>query len=263
MTTAHQEPIRILILNPNSSKSMTDGMAKSISSLHLPDNIEITYYTASTSCPASINNGTDLDTSASVVLQDLSSNLQLLKDHDAVLVCCYSVHRLVPGLSELAASNGFSLSVTGIFEASVLTSLSLLTGPTKKWGIVTTGKYWEEHLTVGIKKFLGQEEEGGNNTKFAGVQTTGLDAGDFHGDIPKEVIDAKLAEATRKLLQAGDVECVVMGCAGMAGLEQIIRRTAIKEYGEERGKKVMVVDGVRAGVGLVAEMVKNRIMFTQ
>lgn len=115
---------------------------------------------------------------------------------------------------------------------------------------------------MGVKKFLGQEEEG-SNARFTGVQTTGLDAGDFHGDVPKEVIDAKLAEATRQLLQAGDVECVVMGCAGMAGLEQIIRRTAIKEYGEERGKKVMVVDGVRAGVGLVAEMVKNRIMFTQ
>ncbi|KAK3493582.1 Asp/Glu/hydantoin racemase [Neurospora crassa] len=262
MSTAQRERIRILILNPNSSKSMTDGMTKSISSLHLPDDIKVTYYTAPTSCPASINNGTDLDTSASVVLQDLSSNLQLLKDHDAVLVCCYSVHQLVPGLSELASSNGFPLSVTGIFEASVLTCLSLLTGPTKKWGIVTTGKYWEEHLTVGVKKFLGQEE-GVNNAKFAGVQTTGLDAGDFHGDIPKEVIDAKLAEATKKLLQAGDVECVVMGCAGMAGLEQIIRRTAIEVYGEERGKKVMVVDGVRAGVGLVAEMVKNMRMFTQ
>ncbi|KAK3352155.1 Asp/Glu/hydantoin racemase [Neurospora tetraspora] len=259
--SSQQEKIRILILNPNSSKSMTGGMEKSISTLNLPDNIEISYYTAPSDSPASINDGTDVQTSASVVLNDLGSDPQDLKDYlDAVLVCCFSVHPLVPRLSELASSNDFPLSVTGIFEASVLTSLSLLTGPTKKWGIVTTGKYWEDHLTLGVKDFLGHE---GNNEKFAGVQTTGLNAGDFHGDIPKEVIDAKLVDATKKLLQAGDVECVVMGCAGMAGLEQIIRRTAIEEYGEERGKKVMVVDGVRAGVGLLAEMVKNRRMFTQ
>ncbi|CCC13427.1 unnamed protein product [Sordaria macrospora k-hell] len=223
-----QKKIRILILNPNSSQSMTEGMKKAISSLNLPDTIKIDYYTAPTG-PASINDGDDVQKSAQEVLKDLSPN--------------------------------------GIFEAATLTSLSLLTGPTKKWGIVTTGKFWEDHLITGVHEFLGYAADGEEgypkNWKFAGVQTTGLNAGDFHGDIPQEEIDDRLVEATKKLLQAGDVECVVMGCAGMAGLEQIIRRTAIEEYGEERGKKVMVVDGVRAGVGLLAEMVKNRRMFTQ
>lgn len=156
--------------------------------------------------------------------------------------------------------------MTGIFEAAVLTSVSLLTGTAKKWGIVTTGKFWEDHLTEGVHQFLGYPP-GDNgypdNAKFAGVQTTGLNAGDFHGDIPKEKIDAKLVEATKRLLRAGNVGCVVMGCAGMAGLEQIIRRSAIEEYGEKEGKEVMIVDGVRAGVGLLADMVKNRRMFTQ
>lgn len=35
--SSQQEKIRILILNPNSSKSMTGGMEKSISTLNLPD----------------------------------------------------------------------------------------------------------------------------------------------------------------------------------------------------------------------------------
>ncbi|KAK1777055.1 hydantoin racemase [Copromyces sp. CBS 386.78] len=260
-----QEKIRILILNPNSSKSMTDGMEKSISSLNLPDHIQIQYYTAPSSSPASINDGHDVQTSAAEVLKDLQPD-DLRQNQDAIIVCCFSVHPLVPKLSELLGP--ISISVTGIFEAAALTSLSLLTGrPTnKKWGIVTTGTYWEDHLTRGVHEFLGYGagENKNKNYKFAGVQTTGLNAGDFHGEIPPEEIDAKLAEATRRLLRtSADVECVVMGCAGMAGLEQIIRRTAIEEYGEEKGRKVMVVDGVRAGVGLLVEMVKNRRMFTQ
>ncbi|KAH7634101.1 Asp/Glu/hydantoin racemase [Sordaria sp. MPI-SDFR-AT-0083] len=262
-----QKKIRILILNPNSSQSMTEGMKKAISSLNLPDTIKIDYYTAPTG-PASINDGDDVQKSAQEVLKDLSpngQNSQLLQSNDAVLVCCFSDHPLVKRL--ISDFPSIPLSVTGIFEAATLTSLSLLTGPTKKWGIVTTGKFWEDHLITGVHEFLGYAADGEEgypkNWKFAGVQTTGLNAGDFHGDIPQEEIDDRLVEATKKLLQAGDVECVVMGCAGMAGLEQIIRRTAIEEYGEESGKKVMVVDGVRAGVGLLAEMVKNRRMFTQ
>ncbi|KAK3388256.1 Asp/Glu/hydantoin racemase [Sordaria brevicollis] len=262
--SASPDEIKILILNPNSSASMTEGMQKSISTLNLPDNITLTYYTAPSSSPASINDGADVQLSASVVLNDLgSSSSSLLQNHDAVLVCCFSIHPLVTKLTEYASSNlTSSLSVTGIFESSLLTSLSLLTSPSRKWGIVTTGKFWESHLTSGVKDFLGQSQPS-QNEKFAGVETTGLNAGDFHGDIPQSVIDAKLAEATRRLLKRGDVECVVMGCAGMAGLEEIIRRVAVEEYGEERGRKVMVVDGVRAGVGLLGEMVRWRRMFSQ
>lgn len=270
MTSKSQkDDIRILILNPNSSKSMTEGMEKSISSLNLPDNIKFDYYTAP-SGPASINDEQDLNDSTIAVFNHLVGEDQYsrLKSNDAVLVCCFSEHPLVSKLSEEAAKNNIPLlSVTGIFEAATLASLSLLTGPRKTWGIVTTGKFWEDHLTIAVHEFLGyaRGEEGyPKNWKFAGVQTTGLNAGDFHGNIPPEEIHAKMAEATKRLLGTSEnVECVVMGCAGMAGLEQIIRRTAIEVYGEEKGKKVMVIDGVRAGVGLLAEMVKNRSMFTQ
>ena len=184
-----------------------------------------------------------------------------LKDYNAILVACYSVHPLV----QLLAEREEGLAVTGIFEASILTSLSLLTPPDWKripsWGIVTTGKFWEEHLTVGVKTFLGQDPSE-VNAKFAGVESTGLVAGDFHGDVPPEVIRQKLSEATKRLLGGnGNVECVVMGCAGMAGLEEIIRSAAIEQYGEKVGRRVYIVDGVKAGVGLLVETVKNRRMF--
>lgn len=170
-----------------------------------------------------------------------------------------------------------SAPVTGIFEASLLASLSLLGSPvtsdvvatsdhgepesqTSMWGVVTTGKFWEAHLSDGVKAFLGQRSEDANS-KFAGVESTGLDAGDFHGGVKPEVIRQKLKEATNRLLSKGAVNCVVMGCAGMAGLEDIIREAAKEKYGKEAGDKLFVIDGVKAGVGLLEQTVKNRRMF--
>jgi Asp/Glu/hydantoin racemase len=176
------------------------------------------------------------------------------------------------------------LAVTGIFEASILTALSLLrlpaapfSGPEpRQWGIVTTGKFWEDHLAAGVTTFLGQSSPPASagpgaaeqsaphptlNLRFAGVQSTGLNAGDFHGDVPAEVVRQKMREATARLLASGRVDVVVMGCAGMAGLDAIIRDVAIEAYGEVVGKMVYIVDGVKAGVLLLEDMVRGRRIF--
>jgi Asp/Glu/hydantoin racemase len=211
-------------------------------------------YTAPEKSPASIDDGDDILTSAKVVDGDLAKT-DILQQYDAVLVACFSVHPLVGMLAE--RDGEFSkLTVTGIFEASILTCLSLLR-PEKKWGIVTTGKFWEDHLTQGVNKVLGTESHD-LNTKFAGVETTGLNAGDFHGGVDPAVVQQKLRDATGRLLDKGDVECVVMGCAGMAGLEEIIRSVADEKYGSAKAKQLLVIDGVRAGVGLLEQMIRSK-----
>ncbi len=134
------------------------------------------------------------------------------------------------------------------------------TSPTQTWGIVTTGKFWEAHLSNGVKKFLGQPGSG-TNSKFAGVFTTGLDASDFHGGVSPEIVREKLTTATRELLATGPVGCVVMGCAGMAGLEELVRSALIETYGEPRGSRVCVIDGVKAGVNVLEQGIKNKRMF--
>lgn len=190
-------------------------------------------------------------------------NLQetgMLKHYDGALVACYSVHTLV---GRIATAENHALPVTGIFEASILAALPLLRrgddGATG-WGIVTTGKFWEDHLTAGLKNYLGQSGEQ-NNGLFLGVHSTGLDAGDFHGDVPPEVVHRRLKEATKRLLRRGYAQCVVMGCAGMAGLEDMVRCTIWEEYPAELAERVYVIDGVRAGIGALEQMVKNKRMF--
>ena len=153
------------------------------------------------------------------------------------------------------------LAVIGIFEASVLTAISLLPAPgnTEKWGIITTGKFWEEHLSNGVKHLLGQETASQNN-KFAGTFSTGLTAGDFH-TVPPEEVRAKLKEATKQLLSPGNVASVLMGCGGMAGLEDIIRETAVELYGKADGDRVYIIDGVKAGVMLLEQTIRSKRTF--
>lgn len=188
----------------------------------------------------------------------------LLKDYDGALVSCYSVHTLV---DRIAMATHDRFPVTGIFEASILATLPLLQRgqggegrATVGWGIVTTGKFWEDHLTAGVKRYLGQSVEH-HNSWFLGVHSTGLDAADFHGDVSPELIRSRLEAATGRLLHEGHVQCVIMGCAGMAGLEDMVRSTIRDEYPQGLAETVYVIDGVRAGIGVLEQMVKNKRMF--
>ncbi|KUI63164.1 hypothetical protein VP1G_10288 [Cytospora mali] len=217
-------------------------------------------YTAPPESPASINNGQDIKASEEVVMKNVHET-GILKNYDGALVACYSVHTLV---DRIATAGNHRFPVTGIFEASILATLPLLQrvddGATG-WGIVTTGKFWEDHLTAGIKNYLGQSGEQ-DNSLFLGVHSTGLSAADFHsGHVSPELVRQRLKEATKRLLHKGPVHCVVMGCAGMAGLEDMVRSTVREEYSQAMAERVFVIDGVRAGIGALEQMVKNMRMF--
>lgn len=199
-----------------------------------------------------------------------------------------------PLVAHLAERHRGRRVVLGILEASILAALSLTNpyprcpeSPGRTWGIVTTGAFWEKHLEDGVRRFLDASYSSSfsasassvtatafpgsqNAAKFAGVYTTGLDAGDFHGGeegggVGQEVVRAKIRDATKRLLAFGRVGCVVMGCAGMAGLEDIIRATITEEYGEPQTpqEKVYIIDGVKAGVGILAETIRNERLFSQ
>jgi Asp/Glu/hydantoin racemase len=153
-----------------------------------------------------------------------------------------------------------STPVVGIFEASISTSLSLLSAPRlvegelryQKCGIVTTGQYWEKVLTDGVVDLLGFENsEAGARTckRFKGVESTGLTAVELHTADPEEVRSRMMA-ATRRLVKDGDVRVVCLGCAGMAGMDAMVREACVQELGEVEGGRVRIVDGVKAAIAL-------------
>ena len=186
--------------------------------------------------------------------------LPLIPDHDAFLVACYSQHPLVGMLRSecnkiaTAATVGGQVArkyVNGIFEASVTTSLSLVSEE-QSFGIVSTGKVWEDALTQAVHAFVGTGDRGSD--KYVGCETTGLNATELH-DLPSDEVRGKMMEATKRLVQrggkdqAGPVQAICLGCAGMVGLDEAVRPAWIDVLGKEKGQRISIVDGVKAGVG--------------
>ena len=161
--------------------------------------------------------------------------MKLMSSYDAFLICCYSQHPLVSRLRE--SSNK---PVTGIFEASVAFCLQSL-DIESKFGIVSTGKQWEEILGEATENLLGCKA----SARFAGTETTGLNADELHST-PKVEVDRRMKDATKRLLERG-AKAICLGCAGMAGMDQTVREACIEQLGEG-GKAVKIVDGVISGV---------------
>lgn len=137
---------------------------------------------------------------------------------------------------------------------------------TQKFAIITTAAIWGPVLRNAVRsadpEMLGPERA---SSLFAGVQTVGLNAGDLHGGPQQEgEVERRVREAVRKLVEAeeekgGEVGVIVLGCAGMVGMERWVREewAGLKNGGRvcEEGK---VVDGVKAGVGILQGLLRGR-----
>jgi Asp/Glu/hydantoin racemase len=181
------------------------------------------------------------------------------KEFNGFVVACYSVHPLTTRLKSVMPAKHHA-PVIGIFEASISTALSLLpqpwSGSIKKFGIVTTGKYWEDTLMHGVLDFLGCDNLA-SCKRFKGVESTGLSAAELHTSPPSEVRH-RMIKATKRLLKDRDVTVICLGCAGMAGMDTIVREACVEELGGEEADNVHIVDGVKAGIALVEGLVRAR-----
>ena len=146
-----------------------------------------------------------------------------------------------------------NVPVIGIFEASIATALQLLSpnySCQERFGIVSTGKVWERLLGGAVLEMLGSGKgEMGKNERFAGVETTGLNATELHST-PQEEVKRRIKEAARRLMERGNIKVVILGCAGMAGMDEWVR--------EEASEDVKIVDGVKAGVGNLLALIKGK-----
>ena len=89
----------------------------------------------------------------------------------------------------------------------------------------------------------------GKNERFAGVETTGLNATELHST-PQEEVKRRIKEAARRLMARGSVKVVILGCAGMAGMDEWVREEALEG--------VKIVDGVKVGVGNLLALIKGK-----
>jgi len=257
---------RILIMNPNSNKSMTNDLVELVRTISntLPLKVQPVFYTGPEGCPYSINNEDDADTSDQVIYrEDLQDPHSREPEFDAYLVACYSAHPLVKTLRDAFPSR----HVMGILEASIITALSI--GPSKpgdrnsKFGIVTTGKYWEEALSNAVRDIITNhapfpydDQTSASLGRFKGVESTGLNGNELHS-AHQDLVRERMIEATKRLVKNGDVKVVILGCAGMCGLNKIVEEALVEELGEDQAKNVYVLDGVAAGIGLLENLLRS------
>ncbi|KAF8636234.1 hypothetical protein AX17_003719 [Amanita inopinata Kibby_2008] len=255
MSTA---PVSILVINPNSSPSITIGLQNTLTPL-TPPNTSLTFYTGPPDSPRSINDVTEATVAALACLRDLKSK-GLLETHDAFLVASYLP--LVPILRQTTSKPSI-----GILEASITHSLllgsrfailtpvpSFLNTNTNANANANIDDYYPSDRYAEVHIILGTSA----SSRFAGFVPTSLGVTELReGD--QEKVRREMKEASRRCVRRMGADVIILGCAGMAGMESLVREAVEEEEvgggGGGRGK-VRVVDGAKAGVEILTGLVR-------
>jgi allantoin racemase len=208
---------RLLVVNPNTSSEMTATIRTSADAAARAIGVDAdTICTASG--PPSIEGRFDEIVSAYWTLDCV---MQVAERYDGVVVACYGPHPAIEGIREAT-----ELPTLGIMEASILYALPL----GSKFSIVTTSPRWQPLLEEGLA-ILGVE------TRCASVRSSGLAVLDLDR-LPAADVCARLAAEASAAVEHDGAEVILLGCAGMAGLQELVAATV----------GVPVVDAVWAGV---------------
>jgi len=208
--------MRILVINPNSNETVTDGFAAELAPF-AGHGVDIETHTLAEG-PFGVETQADIE---SVVAPLVGLTTKRAGDVDAIVIACYSD----PGLAacrEVAPD----IPILGIQESGVYTAMSL----GDRFGVIALSDRSR-------KRHLRHLRQLGVTTRLAGERVAELSVAESAAG--GEAVFARLALAGRSLRDEDGADVVVLGCAGMA-----THRAALQA---ELG--VPVVDPVAAAVG--------------
>ena len=214
--------MRLLLVNPNTSKSFTDLIAK-IADEYKNENTEI-ISKSPIEGPRSIESIYDELLSSKGTLELVIDEME---DYDGFILACYSDHPVIYALREIT-----NKPVLGIAEASMYMACML----GYKFSIVTTNDEWQPLLWDAVKHY-------GLESRCASIRSTGmavLALEDSEGDRSYQLIK----NAALRALDEDGAEVICLGCAGMAGLDKRL----------ETDINVPVIDGVVAALKFIESL---------
>lgn len=222
--------MKLLIINPNSSEKVTSNLKNIVVP---PPETELEFYTAPSEAPPEIDGAATSAKSEEVVLPDLIST-NAVENYDGFLVCCYLDHPLVHSIRKLT-----SKPVLGIMQATLLWGLA----NQRKLFVLTSVSAWEPLIDQGIKDFVGTDEfpiKRFEHTRALNVSVL---------DLSEPAEFKKISDKVTQFLDefGSDINCVLLGCAGMAGLDEKLS-TAFPG--------IEFVDSVKVGVEYLAAEVR-------
>ncbi|EHY54127.1 hypothetical protein ABEF92_008278 [Exophiala dermatitidis] len=235
---SRQRPYQLLLINPCSTRSLTESCLTSIRPI-IPTGIEVTGYTAPYPAPTAIESTTDAIMSTEAVLRDLAkhaaSNGETVQNYDGMIVACFSKHPLIDALRE-----SYDVPVIGIMEASLYVA-RMLGG---RFGIVATAQRSkimndDQVASYGLSHF------------YVGSESTHLGVLELLESRPREEVAERIAHASRSLVGKG-ADTILLGSAGMADM----MRAAKDAVRDEDGRRtVNIIDPVEAGIMMMASLV--------
>jgi allantoin racemase len=215
--------MRLLVVNPNTSAEMTAAIHRAAEAAAGPGVAVETM--SATAGPRSIEGVFDEAVSLPGTLEQV---VRRVDDVDAFVFACFSAHLAIDATRELSHR-----PVVGIAEAAM--ALASLLG--HRFSIVTTSPRWKPLLEDAVRKY-------GYETRCASVRSSGLAVLDLESLPREQVVETLVAEA-RRAVQEDGAEAIVLGCAGMADLEDRLRDSL----------DVPIVESVAAGVSLACSLV--------
>ena len=196
MTRTSGQPGTILVINPNSSKSVTAAIDVAVEPLRIAGGPTIEVIDLPEGPPSIM---TQQDSDGAIL-----PLARLVKAHsaDAFVIACFSD----PGLHAVREAAG-GRPVMGIAEWGILRALTL----GERFGIIALSPN-------SIKRQLRMTRTMGVDGRFAGSWSVGLSA----AETAQASIRDRMIEAGRALVQNLRADVVVLGCAGMASHRRAI-----------------------------------------
>lgn len=223
----------ILVINPNSSKKVSDNLEKI---LVAPPNVLLQFYTAPAEAPKEIDGTESLILSEQVVLPDLLEK-EMHQKYDGFLICCYSDHPIIHSLGKKTDK-----PVLGIMQATLLYSFA--NARLNKLYVLTSTSGWNATLDEAIVSFTGAgvfPSEKFQHTRALDVLVLSLADEDEFSKITRRV-DEIFDE-----YKADKIDAVLLGCAGMAGLDEKL----LALY-----PGVVFIDSVKVGVEFLLALMR-------
>ena len=216
--------MKILIINPNSTASMTELVAMEAQSV-AADQTEITAVNPTDSPPAI--QGADDGEAALPHLIDLFDQQISEHDFDAAVIACFDD----TGLWEL--KERADIPVVGIGEAGF--HAAMLFG--SRFTVITT-------LPASVPVIEDNIGRQGMGKRCAEVRATNIPVLELEAK-PEASVE-RISEEIDAVLSRGNCDSIVLGCAGMADIaEELQSRYTIP-----------IVDGVKAAIGLCETLYK-------
>lgn len=215
---------RIVVINPNSTEAVTDGIDRALAPLRFADGPQIECRTLSEGPP-----GIETQRHVDGVIGPLCGLIEREDNAaDAFVIACFSD----PGLH--SARETTKRPVLGISEAAITTALSL----GERFGIIAI-------LPASVSRHRRYIRQLGLMDRFAadlplGVGVTGLGAG--------QEVEDRMAAVGRRLVDEHEADVVIMGCAGMAQYREALEdRLGVPVIDPSQAAVAQAIGAVRLG----------------